>query len=283
MTVWDTVFGDLKEPKKAGRKILSAIPVKDIDILSWSYGDRQKLVSKGNRIRIFAGDVLITDISRPLFRATSEIAAVILRNGDVKLPDDTDIGGVIQIVNHLEAVIKFKHKPNQLSKNMTMLESLSICAAANLLGMSRYVDHIYKRCEALLRKGLPTYENLDAIIAFSKHHERLFSIVVNDLAVHVRDDTIPDVEEFNAYLMLNPILDATIKEVNEKYATNLLRQAEREERRIPFWDEKKAKAATLEISCQKKALETIPKDRKFTSEERMHWLRTKGKQPPKGC
>ncbi|KAJ4361998.1 hypothetical protein N0V83_010939 [Neocucurbitaria cava] len=309
-SAWNTVFVDQKVSKKTGGKNVTAMPVDDINILDWTYEDRQKLVSKGNRVRIFVGEDFVVDMSKPLFRATSTKGHEMLKGGNIKLPSDTDKAGVARLVNHLETVIQFP-RPARLVTGMPMSAALSICAAAALLGMDKYVTHVYKKCEALLRMDPPTYEDLDAIVAFSNQHKRLYSIVVNELAVRVWDDTIPDADVFNDYLLKNPILDSAIKDINEKYATKQRIEAEREERRLRYeetralreeqqkrdnehakatmarekasWAEKKAKAAALEKSCQQKILATTPKDRKFTTEERLHWLRIKGKQPPKGC
>ena len=311
--VWDAIFVDSK-PKKAKKttnKVATAKPVKDIDVLKFSYGDRQMLLSKKNRVRIYAGDYFVIDMSKPLFRATSEIAGEILKDNKVKLPADVDQAGVVRLVDHLENSMLSARKPVPLTQNMTMSSSLGVCVVGQLLGMNRYVGHIYKKCEARLRRDPPTYEELDAIIAYSKQHTRLFNIVVNDLATRVWDDTIPDPEDFKAYLAQNPALENAIKVTNDKYANKLRIDAEREARRVrreeqrarldeqqkrdeerkkkeaaadkAFWTSKKAKDAALEASCQKKMKATNLKDRKFTVEERLHYVRTKGKQPPKGC
>jgi hypothetical protein len=232
--VWDMIFVDAKtKNNKKNTEATGSTPItaKDIDIRDWSYGDRKIVVSKGDRVDISVDDVLVTDMSKPLFRATSATAGDLFKDGAVKLPADTDKDGVLRLANHLEAVIQASTKPFPLPRILNMTASLGVCAAASALGMEKYTVHLYRKCEALLRKDLPTYADLEAITTFKQTHERLFSIVVTNLAVLVREEKIPDPDVFSAYLAENPTLATAITTANDKYAAHVRRMEESEEAR----------------------------------------------------
>jgi hypothetical protein len=317
--IWDMIFLDTKiKAKKSKKATVTAEPsnpitAADIDIRDWPSRDRQMLVSKGNRVDIFIGDEPVTTISKPLLRATSVTAGVMLKNGAgaIKLPADTDRNGVILIVNYLEDIIKADARSGLFLRSSSMATSLSACAAAFLLGMDKYTVHVYRKCEALLRMDPPTYKDIDAILVFRKVHWRLFKIVVEGLAVHVWEGTIPDPEDFAVYLAQNPVLDNAIKARISKNEYELRKRQGLEKRRIQqaeaqarhealvkekterekrneaekkaFFAAKAAKEAALEKSVQLKMRASEPKARKFTAEETAHYWRRYGKKPPKGC
>jgi hypothetical protein len=90
-------------------------------------------------------------------------------------------------------------------------------AAAEALGMEQYVDHVYRKCEAYLRRELPTYEDLDACTHYSQlgvlNYTRLLYIVAKNLAVRVWEDTIPDPKVFSEYLSKNVVLNQQIQSI----------------------------------------------------------------------
>ena len=314
--VWDMIFLDTKTKRKNKKTEAAAKPnvpitAKDIDIRNWSFGDRKVLVSKSDRLKIFTGDTLATTISKPLLRATSATSGEILKDGMVKLPADTDKNGVCCLVNYLESIIRTNSKPLPFTRSLTMAASLSVCAAASLLGMKKYTLNLYKKCETLLRIDPPEYEDINAIILFKKVHKRLFNIVVKGLAVRVWENTVPDPEDFALYLTQNPVLDTAIKSAIEKREYHLRRVAELKERCVrrenaqtrheawmkektereakrrageeAFYAAKAAKEAALEKSIQLKIRAREPRARKFTAEEAAHYRHRYNKKPPNGC
>jgi hypothetical protein len=135
-----------------------------------------------------------------LLRATSDLAFEILKDGAIKLPATADKDAVCRLVNHLENIIKFAPWPSKINSNVSMVAALSLCSAAKLLGIRKYVSHIYKKCEALLHHDPPTYDNITAIITCKDEHPRLYNIVLENLAILVYDQRITDPEAFAEYL-----------------------------------------------------------------------------------
>jgi hypothetical protein len=192
--VCDVVLVDPEVNKKkkaaAGKTIDPSVVMKDVDIRDWAFGDRKLLTDKSTRIPIYIGDKRITTISKPLLRATSEITFDIVKDGAIKLPAKVDKDGVTRLVDHLEAMTKFALPPRKINYNLSMVAALGVCSAAEHLGMRKYADHLYKKCEALLRKDPPAYDNITAILACKDQHPRiarLWRLIVVGLAVHVWD------------------------------------------------------------------------------------------------
>jgi hypothetical protein len=297
----------------------STMSAKDIDIRECSLIDRQMLAT-GQRIFICMGERPIAEIPRPLFTATSTNADL-LAGGLVKLPMDVDAHGVSLLVDYLIEMI-FEPKETiehlRMSNKMSIYDMLSVTAAANVLGMRKYTDHIYRKCEAYLRRHLPTYEELDAVTFFANKHPRLLRLLASEnLAPRVCGNTIPDIADFVYYLSHNHTLKNEIQYAiakHEEYLANRVRlekerkdkdealkrnertkiQEERakvqarkleEERAVMdkmFWDQKRAEAAEDEKSVQAKLKLSVDK-RKFTAREKAHWRRTRGTKLPKGC
>jgi hypothetical protein len=163
--VADMIFVDIKTKKK-GRKAqvattTTSLTAANLDITKWSAGDQRMLVSS-TRVQIL-GDQVVATVSKYLLRATSETVAKILEDGKVQLSADTNINGVVQLLNWLEAITWGPMKP--LNRGMSMETSLNVCAAGELLGMHKYIDDLYKPCEAELRNNPPAYEDLNGIVA----------------------------------------------------------------------------------------------------------------------
>lgn len=162
---------------------------------------------------------------------------------------------------------------------------------------AKYTDNVYKMCEAVLRADLPDYQDLDVLAPFAEKHSRLFKkIVVQNLAVNVRDGTIPDLDNLDVYLHTNTILGKAIQDFNDvhiaylqleecrvRQQTNAEQQKEIEKRQAQMWKEKNAKRAALEKARVEKSRAGLGQRKKFTPEERARWASTRGTQPPKSC
>ncbi|KAH7082166.1 hypothetical protein FB567DRAFT_530713 [Paraphoma chrysanthemicola] len=297
---------DAKASRRNNGKNSPLADVKDIDIRNWCVQWRTTLV-KGEIIPILIGNVLVAEIRKPMLNVTSVKAQELCKAGKIELPTDTDKDGVNHLLHYFSCVANTKRKPTFMNNHLPTYQALSVCAAAALLGMDKYTDHVYKMCEAKLRADPAEYEDIDAILAFEKHHARLFKVVVNDLATHVWNDTLPDKEDFAAYLAENPVLETAIKAANDAYAEKdylmetreerrMLReeyQARRKEREQRFEDRKaeykarwaaiNTKNAALEKSCREKSSGAVEKRKQFDANERRHWISTRQCQPPKGC
>tara|TARA_R110002003_G_scaffold1005_2_gene21952 strand:+ start:2668 stop:3615 length:948 start_codon:yes stop_codon:yes gene_type:complete len=285
--------------KRATAKNVAMADIKDIDIRNWCVQWRSSLI-KGERIPVVIDNVKVAEITKPMLKVTSSKIEDLYKGGQVELPKDTEKDGVVRLLEYLQYVARTTKKPVIMNRGMTTFEALSVCAAAALLGMDKYVNHIYKMCEYKLRADPPTYEDIDAITAFAKSHARLFKIVVNYLATLVWDDEIPDPEVFKAYLAENPTLDKAIIQANNAYTAKLRMEKDRahqkeveqnqaalakekEQQEKARWAEKNAKRARLEKSCREKLQGPLEKRQKFTPEERSHWITTRRVQPPNGC
>jgi hypothetical protein len=282
------------QAKKANAPTMSA---KDVDIRECSLADR-KLLAKGQLLQVCAGDALIIELPRPLFIATSTKVDM-LQGTRIELPRGADRQGVISLVSYLKDILSWRASNLSMSNNMPIHDMLTITAAAAMLGMEKYVANIYRKCEAKLRNELPSYEDLDTLSYFWQEHAHLLHVVASsNLAVRMREGTIPDTEEFDAYLATNEALNEEIQIANDKHAEWFQRKqenheawrqreqakvrAERDAEKKAFWDNKKSEAAEDELSIQKK-LQLSAENRKFTPRERAHWRRTRGIKLPKGC
>jgi len=239
--VWDMIFPDAKTEKhqnKGENTVQSTDPitVKDIDIRDWPFTDRKKLESKYDQIKIVVDSELVTTMSKPLFRATSTKTGELPLNGTSILLEDTDADAICGLIEYLEDIIANPAKPLPFILHLPMTISLGVCAAASALGTDKYVDSLYKECEDLLRKCIPSYVTITAITTFrthTKYFSRLFRILVANLAIGVSKDAIPDEVGFEAYRMRNPILDKAIDRANERYGGLKWRRA--------LWERKNGK------------------------------------------
>ncbi|KAH7082165.1 hypothetical protein FB567DRAFT_605406 [Paraphoma chrysanthemicola] len=286
----------------------------DVDVRMFTLGDRQMLAT-GQRIFICKGNDPVSEIPRPLFLATSTNPSLLV-NGRVNLPQNTDAHGVRLLVDYLIAMI---FEPSEaiedlrMSNRRSLYDMLSVTAAADLLGMKKYTDHLYRKCEAYIRRDLPAYEELDAMVRFASNHTRLFHLLVTENLVPrmLTPGSIQDISDFNKYLSKTPVLNEPIQAAITKhyeYTENRARvqqqrqenyQARKREEQAQLQeqsataqnqerdekaakDKKKAEDAEDEKSIQEKVKQSGDK-RRFTAREKAHWRRTRGTKLPKGC
>jgi hypothetical protein len=203
---------------KQGNSEDNATPdITDIDIRSWSV-PRRLALRKGEMVPIYVGEYIAIEILERLLNATSTKFDKLLQHGAVKLPAITEEGGVVHLIEHIKYISTARKTPVKMSNKIDMFMSLSVCTAASVLGMEMYVNHVYKKCESVLREDPSSYEDLDAILLFDEEHARLFKIVVNDLAVRVREASVPDPKAFQSYLEQYRSLDDAIEAVNDSFA-----------------------------------------------------------------
>jgi hypothetical protein len=282
------------QAKKAKNSNAPTMSAKDVDIRECSLADR-KMLAKGQLLQICAGDALIIELPRPLFIATSTKVDM-LQGTRIELPRGADRQGVISLISYLKDILSWRASNLSMSNNMPIHDMLTITAAAAMLGMEKYVANVYRKCEAKLRNELPSYEDLDTLSYFWQEHAHLLHVVASsNLAVRTREGTIPDTEEFDAYLATNEALNEWFHRKQENHEAWRQREqarkaraeqakvrAERDAEKKAFWDNKKSEAAEDELSIQKK-LQLSAENRKFTPRERAHWRRTRGIKLPKGC
>jgi len=292
-------FVDQKSSKRIQAKGAAIPEVGDIDIRAWAKQFRSAL-PKGEFVPIYVGDAIATNIHKPLLKVVSTKFDAVYQDGAVKLPADTDEVGLDRLIGYLDYVCGTSKKPQPMSTNMPLFDMLSVCAVASSLGMDKYVDHVYKKSEAILRIDPPLYEHIDAITFFRPEHTRLYNIVVQNLAIRVRDATISDAEDFDKYLSNHLDLAEAIEATNDAFTAKQLKVAEAkgrkafrgkaqvvrkevQQRQTSLWADKNARRQVLVQSCAQKSSGPVEKRKKFTADERAHWISVHGKQPPKGC
>jgi hypothetical protein len=198
-----------------------------------------------------------------------------------------------------------------MRSNLPTSQSLSVCTAANFLGIDKYVTHLYKKCDSYFHNvEFPTYEKLDAIITFMNDYPRFCHLVTQKTAKLLREDMIEDLNDFNNYQHQHPALahaitKANIQHQNRIHAGEMCVYREEEAQKNAEWDEarkahrdahiaakaardaahrakRKTEDATDEESIIAKLAGPIAK-RKFTPRERSYWNPTRGIRPPKGA
>ncbi|KAH8708524.1 hypothetical protein GQ44DRAFT_777043 [Phaeosphaeriaceae sp. PMI808] len=265
-------FETLKSPRT------TSVLAEDIDIRQYYVIDRAML-STNQHVKICIEGIPLIEISRPLFIATSTKPDLLV--GEiVDLPFDVDGHGVYLLIEYIKTLMFSKKKNLRMESTIPVYDQLSVTAAAEALGMNRYTNHIYKKCEAQLRNNLPTYAELDACIQFAKPHARLLRIVAScNLAVRMRANDIPDADYFNEYLEQNPILKSEIESATTEYNEGIQKM----EKDKAFWRKKSSEAATDKKSIFQK-LKLSGTNRKFTLREAAHYrkARSTGKLP-KSC
>jgi len=195
--------------------------------------------------------------------------------------------------------------------------------------MEKYVDHVYKKCEAILHSRLLSYDDLTTLTHSTEHHLRLFKIVVKGLADRVRNKTMPDLDGFYRYLSGNPYLNwlisinikkrgkaienaqihqEAVEEMKRRWVEGEIEEQRDEEKRLrrqkakdelrkreeerlevhaarqdAFWEAKRVQDAANEKACLEKVRTPVSKRVAFTQDERVHWRKTRGTLPLKGC
>jgi hypothetical protein len=288
------------------------------DIRNWSVSGRDFLV-KGRRVNIYKGHTtqfLIATIPTRLVIKASVIADRLLKSNDgIHLPNDTDVQGVLDFLNYMVYATQTKEDEVALMKPAyDTRRDLCVCGASYLLGMQKYSANIWHYYWSWWSAHIPTYEEIDLIThlpAAVDKHATWFYKIAGDLAIAVRDGTLPDADDFDAYLdASNHRLRDEIFKVNKAHADyvrrNLIRQqqqlraqaADRKRKEVEEFQARRAQKEKEDRAKEKEkfdalkvrdaALEKAIKEKMkkagvmFTIEEKQHWLRSRGSRPPKG-
>lgn len=287
---------------------------KDIDLRQEPQAVREAL--KGKQIPIIINNQHMYDVPEPLLKVTSIRAGDFVKKGKITLPNDAptleaDPRSVGIFVDYMKSLTQVKHPaPLWLRLDDDDIEThLGVCQAANILGMDKYVAHLVRKVDTIFH-GLPSYEDLDYLVIHKAWYSRVYGIAVRTFAQMVREDGIPDPEDFEKYLFrreefAQDIEDANIKHFNwiEMQAMHELREQQRLQdkeyaqakaaelekmtkkrnaRQKQFWAVKNTQDAKLRKATEQKT-RASGSARKFTCEERIWYIKTNGKQPPKGC
>ncbi|KAH3972620.1 hypothetical protein HBI56_185470 [Parastagonospora nodorum] len=206
-----------------------AMPSDRVDLRLCHLKDR-KAFEKGERVLICKGNIALVDLPGALFLATSTKPELLI-HGLIKLPHDIDARGVVLLIAYINKMVSWRHNDLRMRHHeMEIYDMLSVTAAAALLGMEQYTAHIYRKCEAVLHNDLPSYDDIDAVTYFAREHPRMLYILAsNNLAKKMRENQIPDVEDFTAYLSYNHILNEQIQMAHTRHADYVSRSQKREQ------------------------------------------------------
>jgi len=207
----------------------SVMPSDGVDLRLCPVKDRKDF-GKGELAVICKGNIALVDLPCALFLATSTKPELLI-HGLIKLPDDIDARGVALLIAYMNKLVYSHHKDLRMRHyNMEVYDMLSVTAAAAVLGMEQYTAHIYRKCEAVLHNDLPSYDDIDAVTYFAREHPRmLYILAAKNLAKKMRENEIPDMDDFVAYLSINPIVNEQIQMSNTRHADYVSRNAQRKQ------------------------------------------------------
>jgi hypothetical protein len=290
-------------------------PQELVDIRTLPATERHTLI-KGRRIEIYRGrgdEDYIADVPVRIIQRASRISNKLLSNinAGIHLPFDTDKQAVADFLQYLVYLGKTEEEPQLMAQTNSIYRDLCICGASYLLGLQKYTENIYTFYWDHFTESIPTYDEIWAIMnlpASMDKNAKMFNKIARSLAVLVRDKTIPDPDDFTAYLENdNHRLRDAIFEINKAHAYRVNKDAERAERQRKLEEEErmrkeaaeqrakkmeekrirekvlfdglKARDAALERAIQEKMKKA---GQMFTPDETKHWVRTRGTRPPKG-
>ncbi|KAJ4374529.1 hypothetical protein N0V86_007398 [Didymella sp. IMI 355093] len=271
---------------------------------------------KGKAVPITIWNQHIADIPESLLKVTSIHAADFIKKGKITLPDDAPTLEVEPrcvgiFVDYMKSLTRVSHPtPLRLQFDDNDIEThLGVCQAAKILGMDKYVDHLIRQVDAIFH-GLPSYKDLDHLVIHKTWYPRVYGIAVRTFARMVREDEIPDPEDFEKYLFTRDDFAHDVEEANIKHCNWVEMQVkhdQREQQRLEdeeaaqaktvkfkkkekerlarekqFWAAKNTQDAKLRKATEQK-VRASGNARKFTPEEHAWYVKANGKQPPKGC
>ncbi|KAF2634719.1 hypothetical protein P280DRAFT_538303 [Massarina eburnea CBS 473.64] len=270
------------------------------DLRTMSEGDRKWLTQGSANVSIFNGNHWICNVPKALFVLASTKAGLLINAHDeIHLQADTNRSGVHRICLYIKEVANWKGDTPRRMAATTVHIDLVTHGAAVLLGLDMYTVHMHNWYIAGWKHDMASYEALDAICGlppFLDPDQKAFRTVVQSLARHVRENSVPDKDVFTKYLATKAGLQTAIQEANTKHA-NWLRHQEREAQASKVSDQRlqqvaerrKKEAAEAGAKAQRdRQLEASIKEKmktcgkKFTFEESRYWTRTRGKRPPTG-
>lgn len=207
----------------------SAMPLDGVDLRLCPLKVRKDF-GKGERAIICKGNVALIDLPCALFLVTSTKPELLI-HGLIKLPHDIDARGVVLLIAYMSRMVSWHHKDLRMRHyDMEVYDMLSVTAAAAVLGMEQYTAHIYRKCEAILHNDLPSYDEIDAVTYFARERPRMLYILASkNLAKKMRENKIPDVDDFTAYLSNNPIINEQIQMSHARHAEYVSRNEERKQ------------------------------------------------------
>jgi hypothetical protein len=207
---------------------------KNIDLRQEAQAVREAL--KGKQVPVSIWNQHMYDIPGPLLKVTSIRAADFVTKGKIALPDDAptlevDPRCVGIFLDYMKSLTQVRNPtPLRLHFDYNEIEThLVVCQAAMVLGMDKYVDHLIRQADAIFH-GLPSYEDLDDLVIHKDWYPRVYGIAVRTFARLLREDEIPDPDDFEKYLFQREEFAQDIEEAKVKHYNWIEMQARHEQR-----------------------------------------------------
>jgi hypothetical protein len=280
----------------APTKFAPSISATEFNLRKSTLSYRKSLLKSKHAI-ICAGNTPVVELPQALFLAASTKPELLV-NGVVQLAEYIDPRGVVIFHMYLTKMIHWHRSDHgyRLSSQMNIYDMLTVTAAAALLRMEQYVDHIYRKCDAQLHNDLLSYDDLDAITYFVQEHPRLMRVIARkNLAPRMRSGDIPDPEQFAQYLSQNVILGHEIHLAHVEHSASLYDkqnrlehcqarincsiQAQTSHDRTQAWAKERkqwnAGRAQHELEREKSEKEREKRDKKSVARDKAFWDKKK--------
>ncbi|KAF2267714.1 hypothetical protein CC78DRAFT_541359 [Lojkania enalia] len=180
----------------------------------------------GPQATIYAGNTVICKVSK---RAAMAVSSV-LNNYFTKKPRSLefhirkpaiDPDAVVYLLDTWMKDVSQLFEVPLMPFRDTVRENVALIEASRFLGMSHYTEHIQSWHINYLKTNIPDYEEVLVIEELAAlNNSRLYTAMVNTLAIQRFRRNIPDPEEFSAFLSHHPKLKASIEAFDARYGTH---------------------------------------------------------------
>ncbi|KAF2249500.1 hypothetical protein BU26DRAFT_595386 [Trematosphaeria pertusa] len=199
------------------------------DIRELPYVERQALKA-GPKVKIFDDNTFIMELPRALFLAATTEPRLITSSGEIHLPPDTGVDGIISVGCWLLAVVD-SEETFHLRPKKDMADDLRICRAGRLLGMEKYIDHIHRHYWWKFYNKPFSAADVDLVVGLAMDPKDPFLRLVSErLAAYLRDGQIMNPDALRAYIKQNPMLDNTVRQANKEFKKKKLKEKDKAER-----------------------------------------------------
>lgn len=138
--------------------------------------EKRKGLAQGPSLNIFIGDDWACKMPWRLFQALStrarEINSSLRSRLELYFPAGLSQTPFMYILEWLHDITT-KEQFRLLKGRNDVFEDVSVCRAARLLGMTEYAQHIFDHYWAAFNNGVPTYDDLTALVQIARTEENV--------------------------------------------------------------------------------------------------------------
>ncbi|KAF2746625.1 hypothetical protein M011DRAFT_468324 [Sporormia fimetaria CBS 119925] len=157
-------------------KMVAPAPLKPDELRSLPSQTRSALVQDGQNVDILIGNKHITSIPWLLFRAISTRALDVEHLDSnrlaLRLPEGLSRAPFVYISAYLLDV-SFQESVSLLPRRESIVEDISVCRAARLLGLVEYTQHIFEYYLVFLKNANLNFGNVDAVEKLALTEQKL--------------------------------------------------------------------------------------------------------------